>query len=68
MKNPFDNPNCTDEDIKNIDPRLAWQWIKEGRWRLKDFQKWLDIRGESEYDSGHKDGESYASRNPYYWR
>lgn len=33
----------TDEQIADIPHQKVYEWIKTGKWRQKDFEKWLRI-------------------------
>lgn len=32
----------TKDQIASIPAESVFQWIKEGKWKMKHFQKWLD--------------------------
>jgi hypothetical protein len=33
----------TEERLKNLDPKLVYEWVKSGYWNMKDFLKWVEI-------------------------
>ena len=39
-----DIKTASKEDISNIAPSQVFEWIKTGKWKVADFQKWLKAR------------------------
>lgn len=33
----------TEDEIANIDVKLVYEWVRTGKWKAKDFQRWLRV-------------------------
>lgn len=57
MKNPFKCGDPSYQEVSKIDPKQAWEWIKNGSWELKNFERWYNVvKNEAYLDGFGRDG------------